>query len=321
MRSVVREENLCEETIRRADGVLLGEFNKKGLTDKEKEAWDYLVSRQLVGRFDGLDTFFNYMEKNEGKFGGRKPEEDDSSKKNAHNANWVTYKTYDEYYRKATKTPEVFRKFTESDIRLKDYDNSGNDVSYETTGDFLDIGRVMTGEPECFGVMREGSINRSYANIIVNLGCPFYVDREVIDCVAMRTVRLIDMLEFNHIRCQVTVISSDDNGHLEIVLKHYGSTLNLNDLCVCLSSDFFRRSTFLWREHSQTLEPGYGHTERIPQLDLLLDDDDIGMSIVVDNHYSSDNPNGINRDFNELERTIEENNNNGKYEMNYQIFR
>lgn len=262
-----------------------------------------LQSEQLCGRFNGVQTFIDFLQTNGSKFGSRKPKlAEDSSHSTERRSDWVKHKTYADAYNAITKKPETFRHFTEADIRIKEWTSNGNDIDYSIAGDFVDVGRALTGEPECFGTMHNGLITKRFANIVVNGNHACRVDQSWIDKKAQRVTRLVDFLETNNVRCKITIVFSNNNSHLELVVKQYNDRLDLNDVSVALSADFFRRFEFYFSEHSKRHTFSYGRAE-----DLTLNaikDDDADVDILINSNDRRFGVGAIDSEFERVENKM-----------------
>lgn len=304
MKTIVDFQNLTDSKKHIiGDGYELGELNAKAFEHLIRNTGWHLQTGELCGRFDGIDTFVTFLENNGGKFGSRKPRPDDSSHDVRRGDSWVKHSTYDEAVNAIKKKPETFRHFTEADIRIKEWSSNGNDVDYDLTGDFVDVARVLSGEPECFGTMHNGLVTKRFANIVVNGNHACRVDQSWIDRKAQRVTRLVDFLETNNVRCKLTVVFSNNNSHLEIVVKQYDDRLDLNDVSVALSADFFRRFEFYFSEHSKCHTSSYGRAEDLCLVDIK--DEDADLNILVnsnDRHYGNAD---IDDQFNRVETKIE----------------
>lgn len=301
MKSIVNDETMCKNSQRIvSDNYEIGELHRNKVREI-KERGFYVQTGELCGRFNGVRTFIDFLEEKGDKFGGRKPEKDDSSHETSRSSTWVKYKTYEACTDIVKNKPEEFRNFKEADIRLTEYASSGNDVDYGVIGDYLDMGRVMTGEPECFGTMRNGNVIKRFANIVVNGNHAAHVKQDWIDKKAQRIARVVDFLEASNVRVKLTILFTNDNSHLELIVKQYNDRLDLNDVCVALSPDFFRRYEFYWSEHSATHDSCYGRAERL-RLNSVREDD-VDLNILVGSCGSA----SVNDEFDKLEKNIEEN--------------
>lgn len=300
MKSIVNDE-YCHSLVS-GDGWVVGNLGKR--TPKKTVMRDSLSIGCLCGRFDGLLTCIKAVDEHSNEYGCCT--QYNSSNDTSRDGEWTIYNDYATAIKAFKFSPEVFNDFKESDIVIKDWDSVGNDVEYSTSGDFLDIGRYMEGDPEPFGIMRNGSVNNKFCRIVVNGAMSCGVSRHTVNVKAQRIARLVDMLEHNHIRCQVEIYECDQCAHVELVIKKYEDVLNINDLCVALSADFTRRISFRFKERSQTCEYGYGRAELWePKIAFKTfgEDEDVDNVIVVDGligNYTE----SIDGAFNQLEESV-----------------
>ena len=305
MKTIVEYANLVNNKKHlKSDGYELGELSKQAWNELSKNGWR-LQSGQLCGRFDGVQTFIDFLNENGSKFGSREPESDDSSHSKERRSSWVKYATYEQAYEAVTNNPETFRHFTEADIRIKEWASNGNDVDYDLTGDFVDVVRALAGEPECFGTMHNGLMTKRFANIVVNGNHACRVDQSWIDKKAQRVTRLVDFLETNNVRCKLTIVFSNSDSHLELVVKQYNDRLDLNDVSVALSADFFRRFEFYFSEHSKTHTSSYGRAEGLNLTSIK--DEDADVDILVNSNDINYCESSIDEDFERVEKKIETN--------------
>lgn len=303
MKSIVSEQ-YCKD-IKRGKGWEVGLLEKyTGLSELGLKQPNI-----LCGRFDGLRTFIDAVEKNSNDFGFITQYND--SQETSYAGDWVKYPTYQTALNAFIYTPEKFRNFTEADIRLKDWDQAGNDVEYGVVGDFLDIGRVVEGDPEPFGIMKDGNINTRFCTILVNMSLVWSTTPEEAGLKAMRIVRLIDMLEANHTRCRVIGMEGDNVSYIEITIKDYSDKLDLDDLCIAFDADFQRRVVFKFKERSPTCEWGYGSVQlwgRCDTVKKIFDDGTADNIITIDGFNSSSHTeeNQINKKFDLLEKKIKD---------------
>lgn len=161
-----------------------------------------------------------------------------------------------------TNRPKEVRKFTAEDIVLKSDESIGNDVTYDVVGDYLDVGRFLEGQPECFGIAYMGNPTGLYVTVYADVGAVCTVDAEVLIRKQARMLRFVDWLEQQGVRCRIVGVVSNEMGHYEVQLKHYGDPVNLNDIAVVFHSDWLRRIIFLAEEQSPTWEHGYGMPDK-----------------------------------------------------------
>lgn len=215
----------------------------------------------LCGRFEGVNKALEYITKNEGKFGNLTRYT--RSSKSTRNSDWTKFSDYDASVKALRHHPEVFRDFDTRDVKILDHDNSGNDVEYGVTGDYLDIGAYMTGEPEVFGSLVNGKASNRFVKILVNGGLQHKTTEAQIHKRGRGIATLVDSLEAQNIRVEVTVIYHTETSHLEIVVKKYDEQLNIDEVCSAVSAEMFRRIYFLWSEHSASHLVTYGRERSI----------------------------------------------------------
>ena len=185
--------------------------------------------------------------------------------------------------------PRSIRKFKEADDDLKAEDNIGRDINFNVTGDFLDISRFLEDDPECFGVAVNGNPSSLRINIIYNANAVSYVTREALNHKQARLLELVDWFESRNVRCRIVSFASTQCAHMEILIKGFEDSVNMNDIAIVGHSDFLRRVCFLVDEQSDNWESGYGtprHFSEVMSQKYVADADD-GLTIYIDDQSTS----------------------------------
>lgn len=247
MFTLVKPEALTD--IRKRDGVFTG-MNVGG----GSALLDYMRHGELVGWFDSTTRFINFLRSDM-----PEPKFEKASIKNDGGSGFNAFKSYDEALDTFINHPSKVRGYNESDVVLHDGDNAGNAALYDVTGDFLDVGRFLEGEPECFGVMTNGNPRSWRVNLMVNIGWWCGVDFSTIVHRSRRIQRLVDWLESQQIRTSLTAVSSSNCAHVEILVKDHDQVLDMNDVAIVSHPEFLRRLCFRFKEYSKTIEYGYGN--------------------------------------------------------------
>lgn len=189
--------------------------------------------------------------------------------------------------------PWRIRQFSQKDDRLKNEDNPGNDVFYDVTGDYLDVGRYLEGEPEDFGNSFMGNPNRVFADIVVSLAAAKWTTAEYIVHKQKRILRLVDWLEQYGIRTRIRAKLTTDVASLWVTVKEHHDPFDLNHLAVVMHPDFMRRTGLLIFEQSPIWEFGYGDAVMYDDnsLNSQYADPEDGISIYVGGYmpYSKSN--------------------------------
>lgn len=272
---------------KRGPGYVVGEVNASN------EVFDYLKRGQLVMQFKGLQNLFTYMSEYMGKDSIKNSRYKSSTKTGANE--FSKFKSYEEAWDVFTNRPHELKQFKESDAMLDGGDASGKEVSYAVTGDFIDIGRFLDGEPEHFGYMDNGNPRGRRVNLYIGVNWQWDVDQEYINHRNKRILRLVDWLENFNIRTSVLVVISSRCIHSEVVIKDHDEMLDLNDLAVVSHSDYLRRIIFRQIENSKTLEAGYGSARDFPRAinynkSILKPEytSEVSISVGTSGHYNID---------------------------------
>jgi hypothetical protein len=157
--------------------------------------------------------------------------------------------------------PESIRMFSVNDDRLERPESPGKDVLFDVTGDYLDIDRYLTGEPEMFGNAVMGNPKNIFCTINVLTSFVWYTSNEYILAKQKRILRLVDWLESQGVRCQIVAQDDSEVAFISTVVKEFQDPFNLNDLAVTCHPDWLRRIEFLVMEQSKTWTWGYGSSE------------------------------------------------------------
>jgi hypothetical protein len=129
------------------------------------------------------------------------------------------------------------------------------EFAWDTTGDFWDIGRVLSGEPECAGSIFPTGEQQSarVASIRYNVCVSGSVDAKVIAARGIAVLVAVDLLESCGIRCEVIVAQGTDNHELDlnfnVVVKQPNEVVDPDRLAFTVGHPaFFRRFGFRFME-------------------------------------------------------------------------
>lgn len=144
---------------------------------------------------------------------------------------------------------------------------------WDVTGDFIDVGRVLSGEPECCGVtVNDGETVQSRAvSIRLNACVSAAVSTDTIIARGVAVLVAVDLLESLGTRCEVIVSQSTKTGslHLDanVVVKRASDPVDPDRLAFAVAHpSFFRRLGFRFMEL-------YGHN---PGLCMVSPMSDVG---------------------------------------------
>lgn len=223
-----------------------------------------------------------------------------------------TFKSLDEAKDVFENHPETIRQFSINDDRLERPESPGKDVLYDITGDFLDIDRYLTGEPEMFGNAVMGNPKNIFCTINILTSFVWWTSPEYQLTKQKRVLRLVDWLESQGVRCQIVAQEDSSCAFISTVVKEYQDPFNLNDLAVVCHPDWLRRIMFLVIEQSKTFSYGYGSSiDYDKKMQKYIPQPEDGMYIYVGGYIplNRDEKNDIkqlNEEFDALEKKVME---------------
>lgn len=274
------------------NGYIIGET-------KRNKQLKYLEDGTLYASFEGLDKLLDYAV-------DKMPEAKEGKSSERHSlGGFNAFATYEEAITTFRSSPEKVVQFDESELRIKDDSESGNNIEYDVVGDYIDMGRFMEGVPESMGTMHNGNARNRRVNLIINLNQIHYIKHEEITHRGERILRLVDALEAGGVRTQLTGISSNECLHVEVNLKHHDEPLTISDLAVTTHPEFLRRIAFRFCEYSKTWDWGYGSAISFSNAltpEMLEGDNVNEMNILIDSNMNSRE--SIDTLFDQIERLL-----------------
>lgn len=171
---------------------------------------------------------------------------------------WCKTDSLDDCINKMINEPQWFCQFDPDENKILEEDSSGNQIIYDVVGEYLDVGRYLDNEPECFGVSLFGRQSVKFCTININLSASCAIDSKAISYRNSCICKLVDFLEHNNVHCRVKGFENTQCVHTEIMIKDFVDPLNINDVALISSPDFLRRILFLLAEFSPTWDDSYG---------------------------------------------------------------
>lgn len=255
----------------------------------------------LVGAFDGVNTLLDYV-------GRKMPTSKGNGRSNGPaEKDFFEFGSFAEAMKVYKLNPSSIRKFTENDTKLEGGDASGIQSLHDVTGDTLDIGRFMDGEPECFASLTNGTPRGKRVHIVATIGFQGSAQASDILDRSKRIVRLVDWLESQQIRVQLTGLHFNQIMLYQVNLKQYHEPLDLNDIAIMAHPDFPRRIGFRIAEHSKRYTTNYGNSGDFVRYmsthpDTITSTDANELVVFVGNQRMYD----VNSDFDQLEGKLAE---------------
>lgn len=128
--------------------------------------------------------------------------------------------------------------------KINNVHSLGIDVEYNVTGDYLDIGRYMSGEPEVFGTNINGDLTGKVVSVYINASVSASYDAEDVMLGAEKLAEVINALYVSGARVSTTFMSAEETQWIEVKLNDFGDPLNPVDLVAVASPSFIRRLCF-----------------------------------------------------------------------------
>lgn len=181
---------------------------------------------------------------------------------------WVVFSEFEEFNdialgkKKSEAIENYIRKVTSGSAALKklfNYERGDSSVlrdDYDITGFYVDVGRFLDNEPECF-INTVKPVNELIdIHICGGMHCDVRVD-EYMKSVEF-LAKLVYILKAKGCNARIFYYIEGTYGAAKIKLKDFKDTLNLRSLVITQMPDFFRRYGFLLFELDPNLKDGYG---------------------------------------------------------------
>lgn len=264
---------------------------------KSAKSTGLLKENERVMMFNGVRTALDYINENLDT-----PQNSGSSEGNSSGHAGNAFRSFGEAMDIFLNRPETVVKYDPTQMRPVEFAEQGNDLEFDVTGDFIDIGRVLEGVPENMGRLHNGNPRNRRVRIVVSLAQTHYMTPKEIDHRSERIIRLVDALENANVRTEIIAIDSTTCHHMEIVVKRFDEPMTIEDVAVATHSEFFRRMCFRAAEWSDTWTYGYGRANTLRQnLNVVKSQLNDEITVYVDGDLQQ----GIDPDFNELEKKLE----------------
>ncbi len=242
---------------------------------------------KLSCEFDSIPEVFRAITKL-----GWKPAREEASNRRGKDDVFYVFDSLQEAHDVFFNHPEKIRAFSQNDDRLETPDTPGKDVTFDVTGDFIDIDKFMEGDPENMGNAVMGNPKTVFCTINILNSAVYYTKPEYMLAKQKRIMRIVDWLETQQIRTQIILAEDSSVSFTSIVVKAFDEPFDLNHLAIAMHPDFFRRTTFLIMEQSKTWSYGYGssieYDKRMLKYKPKPED---GLYIYVGGYIPYDGPN------------------------------
>lgn len=210
------------------DGDVLVGWMRKELTDKDYPRRPALVTPSISALVD-------YVSNHKPKIG---------SSTYTHNQEWYGTRSLDQAidlfkHKRHLLLPKGFQQ-----KHIKNVSAAGTDVEYNVTGDYLDIGRYMSGEPEVFGTNINGDLTGKVIRVYINASVSASYDSDDVMLGAEKLAEVINALYVSEAKVSTTFMSAEETQWIEVKLNDFGDPIDPVNLVAVASPSFIRRLCF-----------------------------------------------------------------------------
>jgi hypothetical protein len=193
-------------------------------------------------------------------------------------SDWAGTKTYEEAVALAVRGwPEGAAKVLAIRSQLDGYlrestSAKSSSFGYDVVGDYVDVGRYLTGEPECCGVTVQEAecVRQPVIKIVVNLAVSSSVDEDAIFLRGAAVLAAVDLLESLGRRVELwgakgTLRKRDRGTHeTHVLLKAASHPVDVDRLAYCLCHRAFIRRILFGVMEQDGFDPSGGKTRPHP---------------------------------------------------------
>lgn len=248
------------------DGDVYAGWVKRTLTDRDEDRRPAIVA-------PNIRAFVDYVSRHKPKAG---------SSTYTYNDGWYGTKSLDQaidLFR--NKRNELLPKGFQQKY-IKNINANGIDVEYNVTGDYLDMGRYMSGEPEVFGTNINGDLTGKVVSVYINASVSAIYDAEDVILGAEKLAEVINALYVSGARVSTTFMSAEETQWIEVKLNDFGDPINPVDLIAVASPAFIRRLCFAINNYFGQMHLGTIVDVLANHKDMLNQGEDLAVYIAPD---------------------------------------
>jgi hypothetical protein len=190
--------------------------------------------------------------------------------------------------------------------------------AWDVTGDFIDVGRYLTGEPECFGGEQdEGEANTGrVVSIRLNNCVSASVEADTICARGLAVLVAVDLLEACGIRCEVVIGTATKAGYVvesNVTVKRASEMAEPSAIAFNVAHpSFFRRFGFRFMELNGHSPSGclpcpmtdYGKRQGVIEIDEILSGVRLSQDSVMKNVLTIASKCGLTFDAKQMEELV-----------------
>lgn len=188
---------------------------------------------------------------------------------------------------------------------IKNVNANGIDVEYNVTGDYLDMGRYMSGEPEVFGTNINGDLTGKVVSVYINASVSASYDAEDVMLGAEKLAEVINALYVSGARVSTTFMSAEETQWVEVKLNDFGDPLDPVDLIAVASPAFIRRLCFAINNYFGQMHLGTIVDVLANHKDMLNQGEDLAVYIAPDTIPNFNRTGVVDKTLSDIKEAIE----------------
>lgn len=271
------------------DGDVFAGWVKRTLTGRDEDRRPAIVA-------PNIRAFVDYVSNHKPKTG---------SSTYTHNGGWYGTKSLDQaidLFR--NKRHELLPKGFQQKY-IKNVNANGIDVEYNVTGDYLDMGRYMSGEPEVFGTNINGDLTGKVVSVYINASVSASYDAEDIMLGAEKLAEVINALYVSGAKVSTTFMSAEETQWVEVKLNDFGDPLDPVNLIAVASPAFIRRLCFAINNYFGQMHLGTIVDVLANHKDMLNQGEDLAVYIAPDTIPNFNRTGAVDKAISDIKEAIE----------------
>lgn len=189
--------------------------------------------------------------------------------------------------------------------KINNVHSLGADVEFDVTGDYLDIGRYMSGEPEVFGTNINGDLTGKVVSVYINASVTAYWSAEEVMQGAEKLAEVINALYVSGAKVSTTFMSAEETQWIEVKLNDFGDPLDPVDLIAVASPAFIRRLCFAINNYFGQMHLGTIVDVLANHKDMLNQGEDLAVYIAPDTIPNFNRTGAVDKAISDIKEAIE----------------
>lgn len=189
--------------------------------------------------------------------------------------------------------------------KINNVHSLGTDVEFDVTGDYLDIDRYMSGEPEVFGTNINGDLTGKVVSVYINASVTAYWSAEEVMRGAERLAEVINALYTSGAKVSTTFMSAEETQWIEVKLNDFGDPINPVDLIAVASPAFIRRLCFAINNYFGQMRLGTIVDVLANHKDMLNQGEDLAVYIAPDTIPNFNRTGAVDKAISDIKEAIE----------------